>query len=135
MTTDLDPQMPRKGDLHINPCHALEPLLYIQPFCTCECWQLHPSFVTNTFNWLTLAREGWKEYNSRQTGGGLKRFHRHHPRYVFVWPPYSTSTFVPLECGPQTVSYRIPGFHEQFSGVLQAYVVYSKTDKRNFDNL
>jgi hypothetical protein len=78
---------------------------------------------------------GWKEYNSGQIGGGLQRFCRHHPQYVFVWPPYSTSTFVPLGCGLQTVFYRIPGFHEQFSGVLQAYTVYSKIDKHNFDNV
>jgi len=86
------------------------------------------------FNWLTLAREGWKEYNSRQTGGSVKRFHHHHLWYVFVWPPYNT-TFVPLGCGLQTVSYRISGFHEQFSEVLQAYVVYNKSNKHNFDNL
>jgi hypothetical protein len=36
---------------------------------------------------------------------------------------------VSLGCGLQNVSYRIPGFHEQFSGVLQAYLVYSKIDK------
>ena len=42
----------------------------IQPFCTCECayWQLHPSLVTNTFKWLTLARESWKEYKAGREG-------------------------------------------------------------------
>ena len=187
--------MPRKGDLHINPLRALQFLHSPPQFSQPECWQLHPSLATSTFHWLTLTREGWKEYNSRQREGSLKRFLHHHLRYISAWPlsidwlhlgtgphspdaprPYlmgplcpipnhgspvvllnfqmapklillissgsrkkeprciclsdclhnSTYTFVPLGCGLKTVSYRIPGFHEQFFGVLQAYLVYSK---------
>ena len=82
------------------------------------------------FNRLTLARMGWKQ----RTAGRLGEASRDSITTIRGTSLYGLHTAPPLSY-LQTVSYRIPGFHEQFSGVLQAYVVYSKTDKRNFDNL
>jgi hypothetical protein len=116
--------MPRKGVPQINPLQLLH--LPLQSFCTCECWQLYPSPATSAFNWLTLAREGCKEYKSRQKGGSLKRFLRHHPRYVFglhTAPPISYLYGVAFKLCPVESL----GSMSNFWGVLQAYLIYNKS--------
>jgi hypothetical protein len=127
--------MPRKGDLHINLLHALE-LLHLLPQTSSLSAHVNAGSYILHQPQAPLTGQHWPKRARRNTATGegrsLQRFHCHHPQYVFVWSPYSTSTFVPSV--PFELSYRIPGFHEQFSGVLQAYLVYSKTDKPNFDN-